>query len=714
MKLYTVILRDGLEKRTTGVSSVGEPRGLVLFHCVFPKQFISITHSHYLVNTIGKTRFGQELFNQIKIDLPEINRRYDIPQGKWWNDVHFEYLHIDFGNGHALTKQDFELDTSVIIGLRIAHAFFIGKQYGMTLQEFRIALEAYVGKDSIYNLFNTHVVIKEIHKSLNLHDDNIFHGRLLFLFLHIDEFQLIDSWDKENISNPTNLFRDMIHIISMFMLSPTSDFFVMPFLSGTAPLAVIEQKQASKVSFHFVECPLLNMESIIRIMDHFAEKFEAGIKNHAYKWKFSLPMLQLLEDTSGLPRALERLFIVCFGIAGLDGKNFFAKLETEKIVFASIFYKVTSDLDAQYNIKAYVKKNLQAATKLLSYCVEGTQISGEEILDDKNPNTTIRSLERDKHIILSRSIYESFVIKMPFYFIYLYNEILDLVDPELTKKLFKENMYWQEWEKFVAYHEAFRTNLMMRLGKTQMKLQKLYPCASESDPYFDYTVKLKKLHVREASEQFPNKTMKLTDKFTGEQINWKSGEAVVINGKSAQSADVLLVREVDKKLKLLVMDQCKWDYGSKRIHQEEIDDEDKKNLESHHKFIKDCTYIPVTVIFTSQPYDGPPREGLVVISKENFEDHFGPVFSSRAKFAIIRETNPNFWDRNRLLNTLDGVGTATIDKALEKRPYFDDKGYLKINPNAKNKKQKLNYYPFNISKKLTIKNRDSQKVSYNS
>jgi hypothetical protein len=107
------------------------------------------------------------------------------------------------------------------------------------------------------------------------------------------------------------------------------------------------------------------------------------------------------EDTSGLPRALERLFIVCFGPAGLDGKNFFAKLETEKIVFASIFYNVMNVLDGQYNIKAYVRNNLQVATKLLSYCIEDTPVSGKEILDNKDSNTTIRSLERDKHIILS-------------------------------------------------------------------------------------------------------------------------------------------------------------------------------------------------------------------------------------------------------------------------------------------------------------------------
>ncbi|GET00297.1 hypothetical protein GLOIN_2v1775729 [Rhizophagus clarus] len=99
-------------------------------------------------------------------------------------------------------------------------------------------------------------------------------------------------------------------------------------------------------------------------------------------------MLQLLEDTGGLPRALEQLFIVCFGPYG---KEFFVRLETEKIVFVSIFYNVMSALDGQYNIKIYVRKNKQVALKLLSYCIEGTPISGEEILD-KNSNITIRSL----------------------------------------------------------------------------------------------------------------------------------------------------------------------------------------------------------------------------------------------------------------------------------------------------------------------------------
>ncbi|GBB88719.1 hypothetical protein RclHR1_01530007 [Rhizophagus clarus] len=170
--------------------------------------------------------------------------------------------------------------------------------------------------------------------------------------------------------------------------------------------------------------------------------------------------------------------------------------------------------------------------KLLSYCIEGTPVSEEEI-SDKDSNITIRSLERDKHIILSvSSKNDSFIIKMPFYFICLYNDVLDIVDPQLTKMLFEGNIYWQEWEKFVAYNEAFRTNLKIRLGKTHIKLQELYPCASELDEYFNYTVKLKELHVYESSEQFPTTTTELTNKSNGEKINWKSGNVVVINGKS--------------------------------------------------------------------------------------------------------------------------------------------------------------------------------------
>ncbi|PKK62363.1 hypothetical protein RhiirC2_759666 [Rhizophagus irregularis] len=630
-----------------------------------------------------------------------------IPHDRRRTDTHFEYLCIDFGNGHRLTRQDYGIDASIIIGLRIAHAFFIEKEYGMTFQEFRIALEQY--RDS-FNNFHFNVVIGEIRKALNLSDKHLF-----FLYLHIDEFQLIDSWDKEDKLNPpTKLFYNIIHNISEFMLKSALPAFIQPFLSGTAPLAVIEQKEASRISFVFVDCPLLNDQSIIRIMDHFAEKFNAGIANYAYKWKYCRQMLQLLRDTGGLPRALQRLFIVCFGADGKQGREFFEKLEKKDIKFVDYFIKVKDSLDKQYGIKDYVENNRNVAMKLIYFCIEGIAIDPNKCLDDNNPALTIRSLERDKHIILSFVEQSAgcnlFLINMPFYFICLYNDVLCIVKPILVHLFYDERMYWEEWEVFVAYHEAFRTNLAIKMGKTIMTLRELYPNADKLDVDFDVSVELKPLRVCEANEQFSH-TNPLTEKHDGKIIDWQSGNVVVINGSSAPFADVFLVRKlvhIEFK-KFLMSNQRKWDYVSKKMPKSKVEEEDEKNLKSFYTAVDDDddNYILITIIFTSQPspYKKEKHEsGVLVISKEDFKKHFGPVFSSRALFAITGDANPNFWEKNRLKNVLNGIGDASIDNVIKKRPYYSDEDYYIKNPGAK-KMPEMDYFPFDVSEILDIENR---------
>ncbi|RGB22845.1 hypothetical protein C1646_677547 [Rhizophagus diaphanus] len=651
---------------------------------------------------IGKTRFGQELYNQIKKEVPRYikeiyNNISDNPHDSIRNDTHLEYLYIDFGNGHRLTPQDYGLDASIIIGLRITHAFFIEKECGMSFQEFRLRLEQYTDN---FNNFHINAVIGEIRKSLNLSDRQFF-----FLYLHIDEFQNIDSWDKEDKSNPpTNLFINMIHHISEFMLKSALPAFVQPFLSGTAPLAVINQKEASRISFQFVNCPLLNDKSIIRITDHFAEKFNAGIANYAYKWKYCRQMLQLLRDTGGLPRALQRLFIECFGVDGKHGREFFEKLERKELDFVDYFIKVKDGLDKQYGIKAYVENNRNVAMKLMYYCIEGIAIASDERLDDNNPDLTIRSLERDKHIILSSVEQSKFLINMPFYFICIYNDVLCIVNPTLVKTFYVDRMYWEEWEVFVAYHEAFRTNLAISMGKTTMTLRELYPNADELDVYFDMSVKLKPLRVCKANEQFPI-TNSLTEKSDGKKINWQSGDVVVINGSGAPFADVFLVRmpkDIDD-YKFIMMNQYKWDYVSLKMLESKVKEEDKNNLINLDN-VADDDYVAITIIFTSQPYEGEQESGVLVISKEDFKKHFGPIFSSRASFAITGDTNPNFWEKNRLKNVLDGIGDASIDNVIKKRPYYSDRDYREKNPGGK-KLRNMDYFPFDVSVKLNIENR---------
>ncbi|CAB5358430.1 unnamed protein product [Rhizophagus irregularis] len=564
-----------------------------------------------------------------------------------------------------LTPQDYGMDASIILGLRIAHAFFIEKEYGMTFQEFRTALKQYRGS---FDNFQFHVVIGEIRKSLNLSDKHLF-----FLYLHIDEFQLIDSWDKEDKSNPpTKLFYYMIYNISEYMLKSALPAFIQPFLSGTVLLAIIRQKEASRISFQFVDCPLLNDKSIIQITDHFAEKFNVRIANYAYKWKYYRQRLQLLRDTGGLPRALQRLFIVCFGAYGKHGSEFFEKLERKEVDFVDYFIKVKDCLDKQYGIKDYVKNNRDVATKLMYLCIEGIPIDPDRyVLDENNPALIIKSLESDKHIILS-SVEQSdklFLINMPFYFICIYNNSLHIVNPTLVSKFYDERMYWEEWE-----------NQMLTL-----------------------TLNLKPLRVCEANEQFPL-TNPLTEKSDGKEIDWQSGDVVVING----SCDVFFVRELVDTFykKFIMMSQCKWDYGLKKMPENKVEEEYEKNLQNFYAAaIDNENYIPITIIFTSQPYSKEKQEsGILVISKEDFKKHFRPVFSFQTSFAIAGNTNPNFWGKNRLKNVLDDIGDVSIGNIIKKRPYYSDDDYCDKNPGAK-KIPKMDYFPFDVSERLLIKNR---------
>ncbi|PKY30519.1 hypothetical protein RhiirB3_447640 [Rhizophagus irregularis] len=596
---------------------------------------------------IGKTRFGKELFEYVK-------QNWQSPQ--IWADVHFEYLYMNFGIDLQLDVYDSDLPATVIFGLRIAFAFFIEDDYDMTFQVFRSKALLYAKGNDI---FIAESVIDCCYESLKL-----YNNQKLFLYLHIDEFQVIDAWD--------------------------------PFLSGTAPQAVAAKKEASNISFYTVDCPLLDNASMIRIMDYFATKYEAQTyPNRVYKWKLCAPIIQLLMDTGGLPRALERLLIICFKKL-CDGKTFFQEIESHN--YDNIYTDVKGDLQRMYNIYDDVKRNPFLHKKLLYYCVEGIPVADTLCLDEKNPGLTIENLQRDGHIVLSPCDCGSF-IKMPFFFIHIYNDILKIVCEKLTNKAFQVNqhMYWQEWELFVLHHETFRTNLAIEMGITDMTLGQLYPGAYGSDDYLQLIhINLKKLSICEANEQFPA-TKKLTSKPDKKPIDLESGDVIVLNGASSKFSDsIILVRM--NGIKYLFMLQCKWDYGSRDMTEKEaVDDEDIKNLDALISNVKNMYegYELITVIFTTQPYDGlKEKTGVLIVSKDNFDKHFGPVFSSQAIFSFTKAINPNFWDIDRLKNTLEGIDEASIDDVISKRPYINEDQFYDANPRAK--KQKLVFFPLDV------------------
>ncbi|CAB4490961.1 unnamed protein product [Rhizophagus irregularis] len=488
---------------------------------------------------IGKTRFGIELFDYIK-------QNWEPPEE--WGDVHFEYLYMNFGNGFYLSGYDSELKLEVILGLWIAYAFFIEKKYDTTFQVFRSRALQY-GKD----IFIFDSVIYYYYESLKFSNN-----QKLFLYLHIDEFQMIDKWGAQNKTN--QFFGNMIRCITKFTTEEYSTF-IQPFLSGTAPRAIAKQREVTVA-----------------------------------------PLLQLLIDTGGLPRALERL---------LD-----------------------SDLQEMYAIN-------------------------RKCLDNKG--TTVRDLQTDGHFSLSPYGGQNlFLIEMPFFFVCIYNDILKIVDVN-------NNMYWQEWELFVAHHISFRVNLAIKMGKNELSLRNLHPGAYGTKENLDIVMKLKELGIYKSREQFPL-NLNLTH---GSEIPWNNGHCVVVNGTSAESSDIFYVMEDVSGVFYLIMGQNQWDYGSKKMTEKNVSDEDEKNFNSvEHSELQE--YRDITIIFTTQPYEGSENlPEILIVSKDNFKSYFGPVFSARATFSLTRDINPNFWDIN------------------------SEDHFHNVNPGA-DKRQKLDFFPFDV------------------
>ncbi|CAB5359237.1 unnamed protein product [Rhizophagus irregularis] len=512
---------------------------------------------------IGKTRFGIELFDYIK-------QNWEPPEE--WGDVHFEYLYMNFGNGFYLSGYDSELKLEVILGLWIAYAFFIEKKYDTTFQVFRSRALQY-GKD----IFIFDSVIYYYYESLKFSNN-----QKLFLYLHIDEFQMIDKWGAQNKTN--QFFGNMIRCITKFTTEEYSTF-IQPFLSGTAPRAIAKQREVTGISFQFVDCPLLDIKSMILIMDHFATKFKA-------------------------PTTL-------------------------------------------LNFEAPIKKDAAPKTKGVAPPIT------KHCLDNKG--TTVRDLQTDGHFSLSPYGGQNlFLIEMPFFFVCIYNDILKIVDVN-------NNMYWQEWELFVAHHISFRVNLAIKMGKNELSLRNLHPGAYGTKENLDIVMKLKELGIYKSREQFPL-NLNLTH---GSEIPWNNGHCVVVNGTSAESSDIFYVMEDVSGVFYLIMGQNQWDYGSKKMTEKNVSDEDEKNFNSvEHSELQE--YRDITIIFTTQPYEGSENlPEILIVSKDNFKSYFGPVFSARATFSLTRDINPNFWDIN------------------------SEDHFHNVNPGA-DKRQKLDFFPFDV------------------
>ena len=198
------------------------------------------------------------------------------------------------------------------------------------------------------------------------------------------------------------------------------------------------------------------------------------------------------------------------------------------------------------------------------------------------------------------------------------------------------------WENFVGEYEVFRNNIMVNLGKKEISLKEFYCRAIGKDSILNTQIKLKKLDI--------SKNLSINALMDSKNKKVESLDGlVVINGKSAQSADVFSECQTLNGEDIIMGLQEKWYTTSKDLTIDDIMKEHNKNKNASklaNKKLKiklENTHI-VTVIFTLQLFKGNVNDmpdNCLVIARENFEQYFGPLFSSQLIFDITEATIKN-------------------------------------------------------------------------
>ncbi|CAI2187878.1 11464_t:CDS:2 [Funneliformis geosporum] len=447
------------------------------------------------------------------------------------------------------------------------------------------------------------------------------------------------------------LFKEMLYALGNLMIeSENSNFYVQTFLSGTASQDVTNSFKATDYSFEFVKCPLLSNKSIIENFNYFAEK--GGDKKKL--WMCNTKFLQLLYDTGGLLRALETVLDKCF-----KRGRFFLKLQDKNFtLFDDIFHVVINTLVNKYKLDKFIMKNREASCQQLYHCIGAIPVQLDTKLDSEC-TVTVEDLKRDGFLILRNPGPNTYFIEMPFYFIYIYNIWLNTI-PTTIHKMFQpeSQMAWDTWEKFVANYEVFRNNILVELEKHKdgISLKEFYRGAIGKVSVLNIWVRLEKL-----------------------ELFMDLDGLVIVNGYSAPFADVFLLRKIiPESRNLLIAFQQKWYITSQKFTIDDAVKECNKNKNAYkdvkddnlRKFLEEAHI--VTVIFTSRPFKGNPKDlpdDCLIISKENFNQYFGPLFALRLTFDIINDLNINSAEPNQIANVIKGAEEVISKAIYENRPY---------------------------------------------
>jgi len=694
-----------LQERSDQLQVVLKLVGNNLDNMVKPKQQISNTaKTDLLIPTFaGGSGIGKLQTTLAYESAQELFRKWNKIAPKEFQDSKLLYLMIDFSNGGKLLFIEKNFHPSLIMGLRLAYAYFLQGKYRANFPEFLQVCGASLES------FTFALVMEAIRKDLQLTiQDN------LFVVLHIDEVQFIfdseQEYKWETNPKPKGLFKLLIYEICSFFTLGNS--VIQPFISGTAHLKVMQSKEPTMYTFKFIETSLLSFGAVLNLIEYYATQFGAN----PWEWKMCLPFLQLLGDMGGLPRAISYLLEECFGKNFSQGSDFFVKLSKSCLSFYPIFINICNSVSDKYGVNGFILDNKKASLKVLDHAIHAHPVTRDKMMD----NITLEQMELLGHVFL-HPIDDTFsFLRMPFLFLFLYNRYLQIIPSQLAEVAFNHDnkLTWQDWESFNALFQVFMNNfLLSEKGKIDLTLGGFYYKADGHNETKNLLVELDRLEVAPVFHQFPSNNQPVIHKDTGEKIDWATCRYLLLNGKSAEFGDTVLIREAEKQIAqkyfgrqvntIIVSGQQKWDYNGEDFTLEQALNEHKKALKTAEGegLPKSCGII--TVIFTTQPFpkdkiQSIPKD-ILIIHQGNFKDYYGP-FATRAAFSIAHTLNPNFADIAHL-QVLEGVGeetARTIAFKRQKQPFTNVDDLCSRVKRAKKDKftQQLTFFPFTLKRLL--------------
>ncbi|UZO07637.1 uncharacterized protein OCT59_027917 [Rhizophagus irregularis] len=553
---------------------------------------------------IGKTRYGVELFNCL-------DKEWKISKGQ---KPYMLYMLFDFTNGYALDEYeiqgDIKIASEIILGLRLAYHYLVHKKYVMSFTVFRTKSNEY---KQCFRLSNVLLYIHNLE-----HESLIQRGKHLFIFLQIDEFQLIF---KER-NGGEKLFKQLMYTLGHHMAGEIPEVFVQTLLSGTAPQDAIRAMEPTMYSIEPLDLPLLSLESRLEIMREFATNH--GVSDCV--WVPKVWIHQLLLDTGGLPRALEYLFAEFFGQDFTRVKEFFEDLEKKKLIPSTIYTSVSKDIDTAYKIKPYAREHKMLIYELVYRNIMEIESDISDVLQDGDHRIKLEHLERDRHLILRRLEEKDKVqIDIPYFFMYHYASVLGVFTEHLNHAFLLDEIWsWQNWEKFIADFITSRINMIDVLNKEKLlKLGNFFRgSVDEPDPIL----------------------IAIQCRLRKNLLNLKT-----IEDEHKRNANIS--HKMEEKARKLKNDSK----IASREKKEELRKEAEKYTQLGNLLSK---YRVITIFVTTQRFNEEleriPND-CILIHQEKFDTFFGPVFSSRTKFVMTRDSNPNLSTASQLTSRYKAI-----------------------------------------------------------